>query len=113
VRPDIQYFEVDGTWVKPPGAVRVDIVLKGGDGGNATDAGGGEGGGATFIDPVRIPASVATARSPQDGNHGILGVMSFDAADLPGPVSVTIGKGGRPGGQDGYALIITHLDGAQ
>lgn len=32
--PDIQYFAVSGTWVKPEGAVRVDVVIAGGDGGN-------------------------------------------------------------------------------
>lgn len=30
--PDIRYFPGSGTWVKPEGAVRVDIVLKGGEG---------------------------------------------------------------------------------
>jgi hypothetical protein len=24
-------------------------------------------------------------------------------------VSVTVGKGGRPGGRDGYVLVVTHL----
>lgn len=36
-RPDIQYFDSDGTWVKPPGAVRADIVLQAGGGGAVTE----------------------------------------------------------------------------
>jgi hypothetical protein len=116
-KPDVQYFAEDGTWVKPPGAGRVDVVLQGGAGARATAGGAGEGGGATFIDHECIPAAGATARttarSPQDGSRGILGVMSFDAADLPDAVEVTVGKGGRPGGRDGYALIVTHLNGPE
>jgi hypothetical protein len=88
LRPDIQYFEVDGTWVKPPGAVRVDIVLR--------PAGGG--GSAPIV---------------ADGLRGRGYVQSIAASLLPDLVSVTVGKGGRPGGQDGCVLVITHLDGAQ
>jgi hypothetical protein len=115
-KPDIQYFSASDVWVKPERAVRVDVVLQGAGGGRATAAGGGEGGGATFIDHERIPAAWATAettaKSPHDGSPGILGIVSFDAADLPETVAVEVGKGGRPGGRDGYALIVTHLTGA-
>ena len=113
MKPDIRYFDVSGTWVKPAEAVRVDIVLQGAGGGRATTSAGGDGGGATFIDHEGIPSAWATAettaKSPHDGSPGILGIMSFDAADLPETVAVEVGKGGRPGGRDGYALIITHL----
>lgn len=89
-KPDIQYFAADGTWVKPPGAVRADIVLQAGGGGAVTGAG-----------------PVCAGRGPD----GALTVHAVPAGDLPDVMSVLIGKGGRPGGRDGYALIVTHLSG--
>jgi len=89
VKPDIQFFAESGTWSKPAGAVRVDIVLQGG------------GGGAIPVVGTKI------------GAPGELMASSLDAADLPETVEVRIGKGGRPGGRDGYALIVTHLGAGQ
>jgi hypothetical protein len=87
-KPDIQYFAEDGTWVKPPGAVRADIVLQAGDAGAVTGAG-----------------PVCAVR----GADGELTVRAIPADDLPHEVQIEIGRGGRPGGRDGYALIVTHL----
>jgi hypothetical protein len=115
--PEIQYFATNGTWVKPAGAVRVDIVVRGGDGGNATefdgDSFGGEGGGHSGIGNMPHPdfyaSCTGTRDTAADGDPGTLSVSSFDATDLPETVMVTVGSGGRPGGRDGYALIVTHL----
>lgn len=85
--PDIQYFASSGTWVKPAGAVAVDMV--------ACAAGAG--------------ASLAADGSVTAGEGGELTVRRIPADDLPGELHVEIGKGGRPGGRDGYALIVTHL----
>ena len=90
-KPDIQYFDSDGTWTKPPRAVRVDVVLQA--------AGGG---GAVYFEPRGTGAGI-------HGEDGEITVQSFAAAGLPPSMDVTIGKGGRPGGRDGYALIVTHL----
>jgi hypothetical protein len=109
-RPDIAWFGQDGTWVKPAGAVRVDVFLAGGDGGDRIGDAGGEGGGASSVYPSLIPADVAHAPSAEH-RRGHLGVMSYDAGTLPDRLQVTVGKGGRPGGLDGYVLIVTRLAG--
>jgi hypothetical protein len=89
VNPEIQYFAESGTWVKPEGAVRVDIMLRG----SGDEA-------AISVVGTKI------------GTPGELLASSFDASDLPDTVEVEVGKGGRPGGRDGYALIVTHLEGS-
>ncbi|HMG61658.1 MAG TPA: hypothetical protein VK599_01805 [Streptosporangiaceae bacterium] len=35
--------------------------------------------------------------------------MADDQLTAPDTVEVEVGKGGRPGGRDGYALVVTHL----
>jgi hypothetical protein len=92
-RPDLQYFGEDGTWVKPPGAARTDIVLQGASGGGLT-------GSHTF---VLLPGRTPTGGGGEDPDPV---VRSFPAAGLPDLIPVTVGIGER----DGYALFITRLE---
>lgn len=81
-KPDIQYFGSDGTWVRPDRAAAVDVLVQAGGGGAAPGV---------------------------DGEDGEITVKRLYAPDIPPTVDIEIGKGGRPGGRDGYALIVTHL----
>ena len=65
-KPDIQYFDRSGTWTKPAGAVRADVVLQCSGGGAALVAGGyvnGEDGEITVrsIPAGELPDEVAAA----------------------------------------------------
>jgi hypothetical protein len=112
----VQRFEQSGTWVKPPGAVRVDITLKGGDGGASTPGGGGgKGGDSTFILAASLVAGggggagAATSGPPVSywqasrGGEGATVTASFAASELPPEMAVTVGRGG-------FASIVTHVD---
>jgi hypothetical protein len=142
--PDIQRFDRDGIWRKPPGAVSVDIYLKGGDGGPGlrviparaltltqpggggsggrpggtvisgsggtcmTGAGGGGGTGGAVVAEVGTQAA-ERGWAGSSGAEGELVTLSYAADVLPDEVPIQVGKGGRPGGRDGYALIFTHV----
>jgi hypothetical protein len=95
---DFQFFATSGTWRKPPGATRTDVVVKG--------AGGGGGIGE---DGTIVP-----------GSEGEIVVERFSSDELPEIAQIRIGEGGvgatmgdvkAPDGQPGYAVVITYLDG--
>lgn len=88
-KPDIQRFEQDGTWRKPPGAVRVDITVKAAD--------GEPGGPATATIAMTVKDCVGTIGA------GIV-TRSFAAGELPDEVAVGVGQPG------GYAEITTYLE---
>lgn len=87
MNPDIQYFASSGTWVKPERAVAVDVMAMSGGAGAGLSADG----------------------NVTDGEDGKLEAHRYLADDLPAELEVEVGRGGRPGGRDGYALIVTHL----
>ena len=114
-KPDVQHFTEDGTWVKPPGAVRVDVTIKGGDGesggpglrggaggtvtlaGSLGAAGGGGGAGGCSFGTLTV--------RPGPGGTGETVTKSFAADDLPDRMPVTVGQPG------GFASVVTHLNG--
>lgn len=81
--PDIQYFGHDGTWVRPEHASAVDVIAQAGGGGAGPNG--------------------------ERGEDGALHVKRFYAPKVPPTMQIEIGKGGRPGGRDGYVLVVTHL----
>ena len=83
-KPDIRYFDSDGIWVRPERATAIDVLVQ---------AGGGGGYGAR-------------------GKDGQMSVERIYAPDIPPTMAVTIGRGGRPGGRDGYVLVVTHIEAA-
>lgn len=86
--PDIQYFGTSGTWVKPERAAAVDIIFCDGESAGV----------------VLESAGWRNMPGPDDEPS----VDRYRAAQLPDTIEVTVGS---PGGRDGYALIVTHLDG--
>ena len=117
---DEQHFAKDGVWVKPAGAVRAEVTLKGADGSPATgempgrggystslviaDGGlmAGGGGGAGVSSSSSPPV---TRLEPASGGSGALVTAEFPAGDLPDRLYVKVGQPG------GYAAIITQLAG--
>ncbi len=94
--PDIQYFASSGTWHKPPGAIRVDVMVQ------------AAGGGGTFM-----------FQGTGHGSDGEITARSYRASSLADEVHVEVGIGGKGAafgagfsggdGADGYALIVTHV----
>ena len=96
-RIDVQYFAESGTWVRPPGAVRVDYLICAGGGGGSVGIG-------------------EIGRAGEDA--AVHAGSFFDPDELPERVEVAVGRGGRGAefqhvkagdGADGYALFLTHL----
>ena len=83
--PDIQYFDRDGTWEKPPGAVRTDVILRSGRGG------------AIDFEPIDTDAGIRV----RDGETWM---QRFATVRLPSAADVKVSCGD----DDGYALIVTH-----
>lgn len=84
----IAYFEEDGIWERPEGAVAIDILVIAGGGGGSRNAG---------------------------GLSGEAALKRLTTPDIPETLDVAVGKGGRgvDGGQDGAdgaVWIVTYLE---
>jgi hypothetical protein len=106
---DVQRFDRSGTWVKPPGAVRVEITLKGGDGeSGGPGLRGGDGGGVSIAGAVGAAGggggagTLTPAGAGTPGGKGETVTKSFAADELPDEVQVAIGQRG------GYAVILSY-----
>lgn len=94
--PDIQFFRESGIWHRPEGAVRVEVMIKGGD------AGGSVGQDGAII--------------PGEEGEIVIKEMTADEAGPTVPVSVGgAGCGGSregvkaPDGSAGYAVVVTYF----
>lgn len=94
--PDMQFFRESGTWHRPEGAVRVEVLVKGGDAGGSLDA-----------DGTIIP-----------GERGQVVIQEMSAKEAGPTVPVAIGEAGKgawvedlkaPDGLPGYAVVTTYF----
>lgn len=96
--PDMQFFRESGTWHRPEGAVRVEVLVKAGD------AGGSVGADGTII--------------PGERGQVVIQEMSAKEAGPSAPIMIgEAGKGGSrgdlmaPDGLPGYAVVTTYFKG--
>lgn len=89
----MQFFRESGTWHRPEGAVRVEVMAKGGDAGSSVGP-----------DGKIIP-----------GQEGEVVITMLTAEEAGESAPIEIGKGGAggghaPGGTDGYMVVVTYFD---
>lgn len=94
--PDIQFFRESGTWHRPDGAVRVKVLVKGGDSGG----------------------SVASDGTIILGKQGQVVIKEMSAKEVGPAAPIEIGKAGAgawvghlkaPDGLPGYAVVTTYF----
>lgn len=100
--PDIQRFDSDGIWRKPPGAVRIEVSVKGGTGSPAESyVGGGHGGagGGNFAGGGGGGGGAGPVGGGRGGDGGSFGHPGQPGQAGAGPGS---GAGGAGGNASGY-----------
>ena len=95
-KPDMQFFRESGTWHRPEGAARIEVLVKAGDAGGSLDA-----------DGTIVP-----------GARGQVVIQEMSAKEAGPTVSVAIGEAGKgawvgdlkaPDGLPGYAVVTTYF----
>jgi hypothetical protein len=128
--PDVEVFDVSGTWSKPDGCTTVHVIAIGGGGGggsggnDTSDSGGGGGAGGTIVEAVfkasEIGATVtvtigdggtggAAKAVAGDGNDGTDGAASTFGTLLSGPGGAKGLKGTNASGTAGAALTTRYV----
>lgn len=94
--PDTQFFRESGTWHRPEGAVRVRVLVKGGDSGSSVDENG------TVVPGVRGEVVTRDLSAKEAGSSAPIAIGEAGKG-------VWVGDLKAPDGLPGYAIVRTYF----